>query len=259
MDQTGYSDGLNPLQSAIKIPVIHGLIRRRLLLNYRIDPDVVGKLLPRPFRPKLHRGYAIAGICLIRLEKIRPKGFPAFVGVSSENSAHRIAVTWTDSDGQERDGVFIPRRDTGAWLNSVTGGRIFPGVHHYSRFEVNDQGAEIDIDVSAKDHRESLLQVSASVTDHLPKDSVFESLRASSDFFESGCVGYSPRLQSEILDGLLLKVTNWEVTPLNIHHLNSAYFDNRAVFRKGAIHFDHALLMRDIDHEWHAEPNMRVE
>jgi len=33
----------------------------------------------------LVRGSAIAGICLIRLEEIRPKGMPSFVGVSSEN------------------------------------------------------------------------------------------------------------------------------------------------------------------------------
>lgn len=36
----------------MKIPTIQGVIRRRLLLNYRMDPDVVSRLLPANSRPK---------------------------------------------------------------------------------------------------------------------------------------------------------------------------------------------------------------
>jgi len=37
---------------------------RRLLVNYRVDPDVAATLLPAPLRPKLVNGWAVAGICL---------------------------------------------------------------------------------------------------------------------------------------------------------------------------------------------------
>ena len=81
----------------MKLPALSGLIRRWILLNYRVDPDVVARVLPSNFRPKLVRGHAIAGICLIRLEQVRPKGMPAFMGMASENSAHRIPASWTVS------------------------------------------------------------------------------------------------------------------------------------------------------------------
>ena len=81
------------------IPVLKGTIKRRLLVNFRVDPDAIRQQLPPSFRPKLHRGHAIAGICLIRLEDIRPAGLPALIGFSSENAAHRIAVEWTDASG----------------------------------------------------------------------------------------------------------------------------------------------------------------
>jgi hypothetical protein len=97
-------------------PKVHGVIRRRLLVNFRVDPAVVAALLPAPFRPKRHDGWAVAGICLIRLEEIRPKGFPRLAGLSSENAAHRIAVEW-DEGGTTREGVYIPRRDTGSLGN----------------------------------------------------------------------------------------------------------------------------------------------
>ena len=85
----------------LKLPVITGLIRRRLLVNYRVDPAAIKSILPSRFRPKLQNGHAIAGICLIRLEGIRPRLFPAWAGITSENAAHRIAVLWTESDGSE--------------------------------------------------------------------------------------------------------------------------------------------------------------
>ncbi len=95
----------------MRLPTIQGVIHRRILANFRVDPQVMQKQIPSRFAPTLHEGYAVAGICLIRLEHIRPKLVPAIVGISSENAAHRVAVTW-DDEGRLRQGVFISRRDT---------------------------------------------------------------------------------------------------------------------------------------------------
>lgn len=240
----------------MKIPVLSGMIRRRILLNYRVAPAVVQALLPERFRPKLVQGQAIAGICLIRLEEIRPKGLPALIGISSENSAHRIAVEWEDDKGKAYEGVFVPRRDTGSRLNALAGGRLFPGVHHLSTFRVEEQSDRISMRVVAEDIEDPLVELEVSEAEGFPKTSVFTSLRQSSEFFESGCIGYSSRPDSCNLDGLLLKVPEWRVTPLTVHHVRSAYYDDPAIFPTGSLEFDHALLMRDIRHEWHSEPSM---
>ena len=242
----------------MKIPAITGTIRRRILLNYRVTPEVVQKHLPENFRPKLVAGYAVSGICLIRLENIRPKGMPAIVGISSENSAHRIAVQWDDESGS-REGVFVPRRDTNSRLNALAGGRIFPGVHHLSSFAVSDRGGRISFRVDADDIEPPLVDIEISETNDFPKNSIFGTLQESSQFFESSCVGYSPRPNSCKLDGLLLEVMDWRVSPLVVNRVRSAYFDDRSLFPQGSIEFDHALLMRDIPHEWHSEPGMTVQ
>ena len=90
----------------MRLPNVHGTIKRRLLINYRVDPAVMQRHLPAPFRPKLHRGNAIAGMCLIRLEGIRPRRFPRALGLASENAAHRIAVVWEDETGRTRARIF---------------------------------------------------------------------------------------------------------------------------------------------------------
>jgi hypothetical protein len=127
----------NHEQGDMRLTKVHGVIRRRLLINFRADPGVVAALLPPPFRPKLQDGWAIVGICLIRLEEIRPKGFPRLAGLSSENAAHRIAVRW-DEAGTPREGVYIPRRDTGSLINHLAGGRLFAGEHQRAAFDVTD-------------------------------------------------------------------------------------------------------------------------
>src|SRR5262245_58699554 len=121
---------------------VRGTIRRRLLINYRVDPAVMRRLLPAPFAPKLHDGRALAGMCLMRLEYIRPPRFPLAVGLSSENAAHRIAVVWKDADGAH-EGVYIPRRDTGSLVNHLAGGRLFPGEHHRATFRVTERDERI--------------------------------------------------------------------------------------------------------------------
>lgn len=125
-DVCGYSSISNPWRHRMRLPVIRGIIDRRILANYRVDPCVLTKLLPPTFRPQMVDGFGIAGICLIRLKSIRPSFMPSWMGISSENAAHRIAVEWDDGD-HVRTGVYIPRRDTSSTLNSLAGGRIFPG------------------------------------------------------------------------------------------------------------------------------------
>lgn len=148
----------------VSIPTITGVIRRRILLNYRVDAEVLEAVLPGNFRPKLVGGKAVAGICLIRLEEIRPKGLPKFLGIQSENSAHRIAVEWQDEFGELCEGVYVPRRDTDSALNSLAGGRIFLGVHHRSIFEVEDQDGEISMRVLTKNLNKSLVDFNAEET-----------------------------------------------------------------------------------------------
>ena len=136
----------------MQLPKVHGVIGRRLLVNFRAEPRVIQRLLPSPFRPKVYAGYAVAGICLIRLENIRPKRFPRLFGLSSENAAHRIAVLWDDEEGSH-EGVYIPRRDTGSLMNHLVGGRLFPGEHQRATFRVEDTGDRIALGMTSSDGR----------------------------------------------------------------------------------------------------------
>ena len=238
----------------MRIPVVHGLIERRILVNYRVDPDVLAPLVPAPFRPKLHRGHGMVGICLIRLRGVRPRFVPAWLGISSENAAHRVAVEW-DEDGRTREGVYIRRRDTTSRLSTLAGGQLFPGIHHHARFTVAETETHFEVALGSDDG-----QVAASVVGDvaraLPASSIFASLGEASAFYEAGALGYSATSDPRRFHGLELECRGWRVEPLAVRSVRSCVYDDRAVFPEGSIAFDCALLMRGIAHEWHGRADL---
>ena len=241
----------------MRIPVIRGVIDRRILVNYRVDPDALGRILPEPFRPKLIRGFGVAGICLIRLKKIRPWFVPSRFGMSSENAAHRIAVEW-EQDGQMRQGVYIPRRDTSSRINTLVGGRLFPGVHHHARFQVEEHEGRYELALDSDDGKTHLL-VHASTADRFAPTRLFASLQEASDFFERGSLGYSATQQAGRYDGLELRTLSWRVEPLTVQRVESSFFEDSDRFPAGSANFDCGLLMRGIDHEWHGRETLCAE
>lgn len=238
----------------MRMPSVRGVIDRRILVNYRVDPAVAAAVLPAPFRPLLVNGSAMAGICLIRLKQIRPAALPLPIGIGSENAAHRFAVEW-DADGERRTGVFIPRRDTSSRLNALVGGRIFPGVHHHARFEVHETDDRLSVAFRSDDGAASIA-VMARPAGGLPADSVFASAAEASAFFEAGSLGYSATGEPGRFDGLELCCDEWTVTPLAVEAVRSAYFEDETRFPPGSVTFDHALLMRGVPHEWHAREEL---
>lgn len=235
---------------SFQFPAVRGTIGRRILVNYRCDPKILGRFLPAPFRPKLVDGHGIAGICLIRLAGIRPAFLPALAGFSSENAAHRIAVEW-DENGKLREGVFIPRRDTDALLNRLAGGTFFPGIHHAAKFDVRETDDHFQLAMQSVDGA-TFVRVSARIADRLPNSSVFQSLDDASKFFQGGALGWSVGRENNRFDGLELHCDQWCMQPLAVELVESSFFGNTKSFPPGSAVFDSAFLMRDIEHEWHA-------
>ena len=238
----------------MQIPILRGVIDRRILVNYHVDPSVLAPLLPAPFRPKIISGLGMVGICLIRLKHIRPRFFPRWLGISSENAAHRTAVEW-DDHGAVREGVYIRRRDTSSRLNSWAGGTLFPGIHSHARFDVKETLDRFEITLQSDDAVTSM-SVRGQRTPQLPATSVFRSLDEASAFFQAGSLGYSATSDPTRFQGMDLHCYNWQVEPLAVEEVHSSFFEDAALFPKGSIAFDCALLMRGIDHEWHGKADL---
>ena len=242
----------------MKLPLLRSLIRRRLLVNFRVSRQVIQRLLPAPFRPQLVEGQAIAGVCLIHLEHVRP----AFLGnlpfgIHSQNAAHRIAVEWDDAEGALQRGVFITRRDTGSRLVSLAGGRLFPGSHHRARFEVREDERSLELTMASDDGIEIGLR--GATADALPAGSCFASLAESSAFFEAGALGYSPARRPGKIEGFRLETPEWKVSPFALEEVHASFYEDATTFPSGSVTFDHALVMRNADSHWRTVPDLSLD
>jgi hypothetical protein len=225
-----------------------GTIERRLLVNYRVDPDVLARVVPVPFRPQLVGGVGIAGICLIRLGELRPVGAPRTWGWTTENAAHRVAVEWDEPDGV-RQGVYIPRRDSSSRLTSLAGGRLFPGEHHLARFNAEEGANRWAVSFSSADGT-AAVSARAHLAHGWPAGSVFPSIAEASAFFEQAPIGYSATRRGAHYDGVELRCGRWEVLPLEVDEVRSTLFDDRSRFPEGSVAFDSALVMLNVPAEW---------
>lgn len=237
-------------------PPMSSVVERRLLVNYRVDPDVAATLLPAPLRPQLVGGWAVAGICLIRLGRLRPAWMPGRLGLRSENAAHRLAVEWDGPQGR-RTGVYIPRRDSESLIHVLAGGRLFPGEHRRALFDVRETTKDIHVAFTSTDGT-TRVSVDVRTVSRLQGSTLFADLREASDFFRRGSVGFSPARDGRRLEGMELRTDMWRVEPVEVHAVRSSFFTDPHRFPPGSAVLDCALLMRDVPAEWSAPRPMSV-
>ncbi|MFD4377580.1 DUF2071 domain-containing protein [Streptomyces sp. NPDC058486] len=236
---------------------LSSVIERRLLVNYRVAPDAAARLLPGPLRPQLVHGYAVAGICLLRLGSVRPSWAPKAFGLRSENAAHRIAVEWDGPDGLET-GVYIPQRDTASRLNVWAGGRLFPGEHGRADFQVHETPGRMRVALATWDG-DTQVDVTVDLADELRGSELFADLAEASRFFRNGAKGFSATNSGRHLDGMELRTDAWHVEAAQVRSAASSFFDDPDCFPSGSATLDCALLMRDIPARWLPLPAMAAE
>ncbi len=226
------------------------VIERRLLVNYRVDPAVAARLLPTPLRPQLVNGWAVAGICLIRLGRLRPSWVRGWAGIRTENAAHRVAVEWDAIDGRQ-SGVYVPRRDSNSVATVLAGGRLFPGEHHRACFDVYETPRSLRVAFASTDGT-AHVRVDIRVAQRMLGSALFADLQEASDFFRGGSVGLSPTRDSGRLEGLELRADRWVVEPAEVISVRSSFFSDARLFPPGSAVIDCALLMRELPVTWYA-------
>jgi hypothetical protein len=221
-------------------------IERRLLVSYRIEPELVARLLPAPLRPQLVRGLAVGGVCFIRLGGLRAGHLPPLPRLATENAAHRFAVEWDDANGTQA-GVFVPRRDTNSRITAAAGGNVFPGSYRLARFDVDEPGSQVRITVTA---RRGPVQLAVTATPAATLESeLFATLDDATGFFRRGALGLSPSAHPGHLDGVRLHSASWAARPMTAK-IRSRLFDDTALFPPGTCSLDCALVMRNLPARW---------
>ena len=220
------------------VPEVQAHLRRRLLISYRVDPAVAAGLLPPGFRPQLIDGSALAGVCVLGLDAIRPRWFRPGWGLRSENAAHRMAVEWDAAEGVQR-GVFIFERHSSAWHPVLLGGRLFPGVHRKARFTTRESGGRYALTMDAGAHSlDADVEIGGAWS-----SGFFGSVDEASEFYRAGRIGWSLGHDGRRVEPVALTSGAWAVEGARLHSLRSSFFD---ALPEGSAVFDSVVVMRDL-------------
>lgn len=234
----------------LQFNVLEGVIYRRILINFRVDPEVLSGIVPKPFVPKLVGSNGLAGICLTMLRQMRPEGLPKIFGMASDNVAHRVMVLRTE-ENVTHPCVFIPEMYSSSPLNRIAGGLVFPGRQRSA--SIKTEFSQHKVQVQARNDDGLSIDLSASPTESMPAGSMFSSLDEVSDVLSEHCIGYS--CSGEGLSGIRLVTDQWKVCPLDVSRIHSSYFSSSS-FPEGSVAFDSAVMMQNIPHKWTVEPDL---
>ncbi len=231
-----------------------GILEDTILLNFRTDVEVVKRLLPSPFEPRLVDGFGLVGILLFKMRDLeceRNIGLPTF---SSEHVLYRIAVTWQQG-GRRYHGMYILRHEVNTRLPiRQTRRGLFPLAAIPVTWRRMPWSGSFEW--TLKNRNRLRLEIGARLSRKFPVESVFESLEAASDFFARERAAVAPRYQKTVFANTHFLPLNWSLKPLHIHQLKTDFSQLENLFPKGSIFFDSGLIWLQMPCRWQEGPEI---
>jgi hypothetical protein len=232
-----------------------GDVRERFLLTYRVDPRAVRALAPGPFEPVVRDGVAFAGVCLVEMRGMRPRGLPARLGFADHEAVYRLIVEYESPTLGRLRGIVAPRSDAAHPL-IVVGGRFLShyGFHHARiekrrrgnhvllRHRTADGGGDLDAELAVDPERRAL-----------PLGSCFASLDDAVDFLVGMRHSFSWDRRRQVVHRSLIRHAPWTMSvALPLRPPRLAYFAGEPFRHYGGAELDSVLQMRDVPHVWGA-------
>ena len=214
---------------------VRGVIERRLLVIYRLDPKVAKEVLPPPWQARLIGGYAVAGIALAHLGRLRPAGLPPVAGLARESVTHGIAVEW-ESSRSLHTGVFVTHHDS---AGAGRGRRLCRA----SRFTVDERTDGLRVAYTGRD-RTVRVDIDVDLVASLAGSALFADVYAATRFLQldgAGGAAWAPPAKA-----IRLCAGDRSVGAARVLSTSSTVFADTSVFPPGSVHLDSALLMRDL-------------
>lgn len=245
--------------------IARGVIDRKVIVQYRVDPDVLALQLPEPYRPRLIRGVGVAGVCVFRVRGFHHRLLPTILQNVSENIVYRVGVEWTE-DQKLCAGVYTLRQETSSLLKSTLERRTSWGTRlFHAHIRVDDHEGTYRIAACSRDAQFRLL-IQAQLQREFTAHSVFRSAEDAAEFlerqFEASVNPDDSRptvLGTRHATGLDEYNVGWHVEPLAIQQLVTEFFDDTARFPAGAIQFDCAVVASSVQPAWSSEPGLCIE
>jgi uncharacterized protein DUF2071 len=128
-----------------------GAIERCWLFAYQTPAEEARALVPRELELVTRDDCAFWSIVVCRLRAMRPKGLPAFLGVSYWHVAYRFYVRFQPVSGPPVEGLYFLRSDCDSRLMAWMGNRLTDFNFHPASIAVSEQAPLLHITIQSPD------------------------------------------------------------------------------------------------------------
>ena len=225
-----------------------GVLENTVLLNFRTDAELLRRLLPEPFEPRLVDGFGLISILMFRMRDLACETDRGLPSPPSEHVLYRIAVTWQQGT-RTYHGMYILRHEVNSRLPIRQRRRgLFPVIGQPVRWGKSPWKGSFEW--TLRNNRRLRLRVGAKIARSFSGGSVFDSLEHASEFFSRERAAIAPRYQKSVFANTHFLPLAWGVKPLHVHRLKTDFDHLENIFPAGKIVYDSALIWPEMPCRW---------
>ncbi|GLR15606.1 DUF2071 domain-containing protein [Portibacter lacus] len=217
-----------------------------IVLTYAIAKEELQELIPECLTlDTFNDQWAFVALAMVNTKKLRPKGFPAFLGNDFFLIGYRVFVRYTDKRGRNLRGLYILKSETNKRKMSFFG-NIFTHykytttdiAYNKDQHSLNIHSVKSDLDVTVNSEMQDV---------NLPEDSVFNDWKEARRF--AGPLPFTFTYNKEKKEVLFIEGVrqNWIPNPIQVDKAEVGFmkmmkFDN--------IKLSNAFVVSNIPYYW---------
>ena len=221
---------------------------RVVAVSFAFPEEALRAMVPRGLAIDSYEGFGFVTVALVWTRKLRPAGFPEFLGRDFFLSGTRIFTRLENESGRRLRGLKIIRSETDKRTMVWAGNLMTSYNYRLARVNIDEEGAETRIVVKRMDGEVSLRFDAESPDPGLPVGSPFPDWRTARRF-----AGPMPFTFSPESDGSFVVIEGsrdeWKPRPVEVKSWEVGLF-NEVPLRDATPVLANAFVVEGVDYRW---------
>jgi len=225
---------------------VEAFFESSLVLTFAIPKEEIAHHIPECLELNtLNDKWAFIAVAMVQTSRLRPKGFPRFLGRDFFLIGYRVFVKYTNNARKTHRGLYILKSETDKKIMQFLG-NIFT---HYNYSTTDIQNIESDnrteITSSQSNFKIGVEMPEGDIT--LPQDSPFANWKEARKY--SGPLPFTFSYDADTNQVLIIEGVrqNWKPSPVKVNHFQISFLDS---LNLKEIKLANAFIIKDIPYHW---------
>lgn len=223
---------------------------RVVAVSFAFPEGILRPLVPKGLSIDCFEGLGFVTVAMVWTKRLRPGGFPRFLGRDFFLAGYRIFTRLEDNSGRSLRGLKIIRSETDNRFLVASGNLMTGYKYQHVDVKITDEGSDTKV-ISRRRNGDSSFEIvfdTSADGAELPEGSPFPDWRTARRFAGPMPFTFSPQRNEDfvVVEG---QRGNWKPRPVAVKNWQIAFFDEEP-FRGVKPVLANAFEVRDIAYRW---------